>query len=128
MKVYLTLKASLEAAKRQCRVQLVGERLDSCLKFVERAQGRVERQKRIVEEAQQVLANYESQLAAGCKIWNDCVQKHTHVLFRHRHTTSRERNHRIAGVSLENGTNRWRRPILRLWKLSGILGPAGWQF
>ena len=59
------LKASLEAAKRQCRVQPVGERLDSCLKFVERAQGRVERQKRIVEEAQQVLANYESQLAAG---------------------------------------------------------------
>ena len=59
------LKASLEAPKRQCRVQPVGERLDSCLKFVERAQGRVERQKRIVEEAQQVLDNYESQLAAG---------------------------------------------------------------
>ena len=59
------LKASLEAAKRQCRVQPVGERLDSCLKFVERAQGRVERQGRIVEEAQQVLANYESQLAGG---------------------------------------------------------------
>ena len=58
------LKASLEAPKRQCRVQRVGECLDSCLKFVERAQGRVERQKRIVEEAQQVLANYESQLAA----------------------------------------------------------------
>ena len=59
------LIASLEAAKRQCRVQPVEERLDSCLKFVGRAQGRVERQKRIVEEAQQVLANYESQLAAG---------------------------------------------------------------
>ena len=49
------LKASLETAKRQCRVQPVGERLDSCLKFVDRAQGRIERQKKIVEEAQQLL-------------------------------------------------------------------------
>ena len=59
------LKASLETAKRQCRVQPVGERLDSCLKFVERAQGRIERQKKIVEEAQQLLTKCESQLAAG---------------------------------------------------------------
>ena len=43
----------------------MGERLDSCEKYVERAQGRVERQKKVVEEAQQVLANYESQLAGG---------------------------------------------------------------
>ena len=50
---------------RQCRVQPVGERLDSCLKFVERAQGRIERQKKIVEEAQQLLTKCESQLAAG---------------------------------------------------------------
>ena len=45
------LKASLEAAKRQCRVLPVGERMDSCLKFVERSQGCVKRQERIVEEA-----------------------------------------------------------------------------
>ena len=38
------LKASLETAKRQCRVQPVKEQLDSCPKFVERG----ERQKRIV--------------------------------------------------------------------------------
>ena len=49
------LKSSLEIAKWHCRVQPVGERLDSCLKFVERAQGRIERQKKIVEEAQQLL-------------------------------------------------------------------------
>ena len=58
-------RASLETAKRQCRVQPVGERLDSCLKLVERTQGRIERQKTIVEEAQQLLTKCESQLAAG---------------------------------------------------------------
>ena len=36
------LKVFLDIAKRQCRVQPVGERLDSCLKFVERAQGGIE--------------------------------------------------------------------------------------
>ena len=55
-------KASLETTKRQCRVHPVGERLQSCLKFVERAKGT---HRKIVEEAQQFLTNLESQLAAG---------------------------------------------------------------
>ena len=55
-------KASLETAKRQCRVHPVGERLQSCLKFVERAKGT---HRKIVEETQQFLTNLESQWAAG---------------------------------------------------------------
>ena len=47
------------------RVLPVGERLDSCLKFVERAKGRVQRQQRVVEEAKELLTQLESQLAAG---------------------------------------------------------------
>ena len=59
------LKASLETAKRQCRVHRVGEGLDPCLKFVERAQRRIERQKKVVKETQLFLAKWESQWAAG---------------------------------------------------------------
>ena len=73
------LKASLEAAKRQSVSEVCGTRPRN--------------DRKIVEEAQQVLANYESQLVArlqGCKIWNDCVQKH-HVLFHHRHTARFDR-------------------------------------
>ena len=98
------LKASLEAAKRQCRVQLVGERLDSCLKFVERAQGRVERQKRIVEEAQQVLANYESQLARVARSGTIACRSTRMSCSATDTQRAGERNHRIAGIALGSGT------------------------
>ena len=46
------IKVALETARGQCRVLPVGERLDSCLKFVEQA-------------AQELLAKFESQVAQG---------------------------------------------------------------
>ena len=41
----------------------VGERLDSCLKYVERAKGHVLKQQVEVQAAQELLAKFESQVA-----------------------------------------------------------------
>ena len=59
------IKVALETARGQCRVLLVGERLDSCLKFVERAKARVLKQQIEVQAAQELLAKFESQVAQG---------------------------------------------------------------
>ena len=64
------------AAKRQCRVQAVGERSDSCLKFVERAQGRVERQKKSSRRHSRFWPITSHSWPQACKIWNNCVQQH----------------------------------------------------
>ena len=53
------IKVALETARGQCRVLPVGERLDSCLKFVERAKGRVLKQQIEVQAAQELLAKFE---------------------------------------------------------------------
>ena len=59
------IKVALEMARGQCRVLPVGERLDSCLKYVERAKGRVLKQQVQVQAAQELLAKFESQVAQG---------------------------------------------------------------
>ena len=59
------IKVALETARGQCRVLPVGERLDSCLKFVERAKARVLKQQIEVQAAQELLAKFESQVAQG---------------------------------------------------------------
>ena len=59
------IKVALETARGQCRVLSVGERRDSCLKFVERAKGRVLKQQIEVQAAQELLAKFESQVAQG---------------------------------------------------------------
>ena len=57
------IKVALETARGQCRVLPVLERLDSCLKFVERAKGRILQQQIEVQAAQELLAKFESQVA-----------------------------------------------------------------
>ena len=68
------IKVALEKARGRCRVLLVGERLDSCMKFVERAKGRVLEQQIEVQAAQELLAKFESQVAQGLA-WNAFAPK-----------------------------------------------------
>ena len=104
------LKASVETARRQCSVHPVGERLDSCEKYVERAQGRVERQKKVVEEAQQVLANYDSQLAGGLQDLERLRAEAARIAPRSGPVEERAESLVVRSP-----------PILSPW------GPAGWQ-
>ena len=57
------LKVSLKKVQEQSRVRLLGERLDSCLQFIERAKGRVSRAEARILEAQDDKRLAESQLA-----------------------------------------------------------------
>ena len=54
---------SLKKVQEQSRVRPLGERLDSCLQFIERAKGRVSRAEARILEAQDDKRLAESQLA-----------------------------------------------------------------
>ena len=63
------IKVVLETARGQCRVLPVGERLDSCLKFVDRAKGRVLKQRR------SCWPSSSRRLPRGWQIWNAFARK-----------------------------------------------------
>ena len=98
------LKASLETAKRQCRVQPVGERLDSCLKFVERAQGRIERQKKNCRGSTATLD--QVRISVGRRVArfgtaasrSPCMSGTSSVSHR-----AFDRNNRVAGFAARSG-------------------------
>ena len=56
------ITVALGKARGQCRVLPVWERLDSCLKFVKRARGRVLKQ--------QIVVQASRRLSRGCQFWN----------------------------------------------------------
>ena len=60
-----SLKTMLAEAEAQTRVAPVGERLDACLKFIERAKKRLESADQDVIKAQEVRASRETKLSEG---------------------------------------------------------------
>ena len=60
-----SLKTMLAEAKAQTRVAPVRERLDACLKFIERAKKRLESAEQDVIKAQEVRASRETELSEG---------------------------------------------------------------
>ena len=97
------LNASLETAKRQCRVQPVGERLDSCLKFVERP-----RTHRATEEhcRGSSAAFDQVRISVGCRVArygtvasrSPCMSGTSSVTHR-----AFDRNHIVAGFARRCG-------------------------
>ena len=94
-----------EAAKRQCRVQPVGERLDSCLKFVERAprtRGTTEKNRR-----GSTAGLGQLRVTVGRRVARSGTIACRSTRMSHSATDTQragERNHRIAGVGLGSGT------------------------
>ena len=75
------IEVALETARGQCRALPVGECLDSCLKFVERAKGRDLQQQIAVQAAQELLVKQSPLpvqrrwLGTTSKSWLLCVEK-----------------------------------------------------
>ena len=60
-----SLKTMLDEAKAQTRVAPVGERLDACLKFIERAKKRLESAEQDLIKAQEARVARETELSEG---------------------------------------------------------------